>query len=507
MTPLSASPTDRHAWQRRSGAHARAGEWQQAADCSRRALELAPTDPDCLIAYAQCLLGLGARSDALAIAERLARLRLDRADWNDALGTLFTYCEAPARALALHERAVALAPDNAVFSYNLAAAQRMSGAFAAAEANLDRVIAASPRDARAWYMRSGLRAQTVERNHIEALTACLERATGDPGSEIMLCFALAKELEDVARYEESFAWLQRGCTRQRALMSYEVSEDVATLDRIVALHDAAALRTRENGEGAQCLFVLGLPRSGTTLVERILASHSAVRSIGESPAFPAETIKAVQGRASRPVAKREFVEHSLEIDPRALARAYLEAARPREGAADRWLDKQPLNYLYAGLIARALPRARLIALVREPLDSCYAMYKTLFNGAYPFTYDLADLGHYYAAWHRLMRHWQSVLGERLLIVPYEELVQSQRTVTWRILEHCGLDRQEACLAFEAQPGTVTSASAVQVRQGMYSTSMGRWRRFERQLAPLARILDEHRPAGGWRFDPAPEAPG
>jgi tetratricopeptide (TPR) repeat protein len=488
----------------------RAGQWQQAAECARRALELAPADPDCLIGYAHCLLGMGARSEALAIAERLGRMRLERADWNDALGTLFTYCEAPARALALHERAVALAPDKAVFLYNLAAAQRMTGALAAAEASLDEVIAASPRDARAWYMRSDLRTQTLERNHIAEMTACLDRAVGDPGSEIMLCFALAKELEDVSRCEESFASLQRGCTRQRALMSYDVSEDVATLDRIVALHDAAGLglsRSHDGGDGgeggvvgSQCIFVLGLPRSGTTLVERILASHSAVRSGGESPAFPAETIKAVQGRASRPVAKREFVERALEIDPRALGRAYLDASRPRAGAGDRWLDKQPLNYLYAGLIARALPRARIIALAREPMDSCYAMYKTLFRGAYPFTYDLAELGRYYAAWHRLMRHWQSVLGERLLIVHYEDLVERQQPVTWRILEHCGLERQEACLAFEAQPGAVSSASAVQVRRGMYSSSIGKWRRFERQLAPLARIIDEHRPATGWRFD-------
>ena len=210
----------------------------------------------------------------------------------------------------------------------------------------------------------------------------------------------------------------------------------------------------------------------------------------------------MQGLAGRALGKREFVARSLEVDPSALGRAYLAAARPGAGGAGRWIDKQPLNYLYAGLIARALPAARIVALAREPMDGCYAMLKTLFTGAYPFTYHLEELGHYYAAWHRLMRHWQAVLGERLLIVHYEDLVQNPEQVSRRMLAHCGLSWEPACLAFDSQSTAVTSASAVQVRQRLYSSSIGKWRRFERQLAPLARILEARRPAGGWRFEPA-----
>lgn len=476
------------------------GRWPEAIECAKRALLLAPADPDCLIAYAQCLIAVGARGEALKVTEQLSVTRLERADLNDALGTLLTFCEAPARALPLHERAVALDPGNGVYLYNLAAAQRMSGMFAQAEVSLDKLIAAAPRDARAYYMRSDLRTQTAEHNHIEEMAARLQEFFWEPPGEIMLCFALAKELEDVSRFEESFAHLQRGCARQRALISYDVKEDVATIDRIVARHTAATLGPAQGGEGAECLFVMGLPRSGTTLVERILASHSAVRSAGESPTFPAETIRAVQGRAQRPMGKLEFIERALEIDPYVLGQAYLEAANPRPRRAGRIVDKQPLNYLYAGLIARALPGARVIALARDPMDNCYAMYKTLFNGAYPFSYDLSDLGHYYIAWHRLIRHWQSVLQERLLIVHYEDLVGNQHQVSQRILTHCGLDWEDACLAFDAQAGAVTSASAVQVRRPMYPSSIGKWRCFARQLAPLVRILDEHRGGCDWRFD-------
>jgi Sulfotransferase family len=237
------------------------------------------------------------------------------------------------------------------------------------------------------------------------------------------------------------------------------------------------------------------------MLERILASHSQVHAAGELQAFPTETIKAVQRNAGRAIGKLEFVERALDTDPRALGRAYLAAAHPQAAEKVRWVDKQPLNYLYAGMIARALPRARIIALARDPIDSCFAMYKTLFAGAYPFSYDLSDLGQYYAAWHRLMRHWQAVLGERLLIVHYEDLVDDQEPVTREILAHCGLDWENACLAFQEQRSAVTTASAVQVRQGMYSSSIGKWRRFERQLAPLTEFLERHKPIGGWRLTP------
>jgi len=165
----------------------------------------------------------------------------------------------------------------------------------------------------------------------------------------------------------------------------------------------------------------------------------------------------------------------------------------------RFVDKMPMNDLYAGLIYRALPRARIVALAREPLDACYAMYKTLFARAYPFSYDLSDLGQYYAAWHRLMCHWQSMLGESLLIVRYEELVADQESATRKILAHCGLAWEGACLAFHEQSNAVTTASAAQVRRPIYSTSMGKWRHYARELAPLADVLRQLEPPTGWRL--------
>jgi tetratricopeptide (TPR) repeat protein len=486
-------------------AHARAGRWREALECAQHALSLAPGDRDSLLLYGQCLVAHGRRGDARQVAMRIASAPLERADWNDSLGTLLTYCDDPTSALPFYERAVALAPEKTGYRYNLATAQRMTGDLTGAEASLDQVIAAAPDDVQAHYTRADLRTQTGDRNHIEELVRLLDgavahpRAVARPHEEMMLCFAIAKELEDVERYEESFAYLKRGCDLKRRSMIYDVADDVATMDRIVQVHDCPAIGRGAGVDAAEPIFVIGLPRSGTTLVEQILGSHSAVQAAGELQAFPAETMKAVHRDAGRAVEKLEFVQRAWELDPAALGQAYSDATRLATGAKRRLVDKQPLNYLYAGLIARALPAARIVAVARDPMDSCYAMYKSLFTNAYPFSYDLDDLGRYYAAWHRLLRHWQSTLGEQLLIVQYEDLVANQEVQSHRIIEHCRLPWEDACLAFHERRGAVTTASAAQVRRPLYSTSVGKWRRFERQLAPLAQLLRRHEPAGGWQL--------
>jgi tetratricopeptide (TPR) repeat protein len=501
---ISGQGTTAQAWLDRATAHLRAGRWTEAEECARRAVSMAPNDPASILTLGQSLLALGRRGDAYAAALRVASLQPREAELNDAVGTLLTHCDDALRAVPFFERAVARAPARTDYLYNLAAAQRMTGDVAGAESSLDRAIAAAPGDVQAHYMRADLRTQSVESNHVGEMKRLMDRGRfTDPRSEVMLCFALAKELEDLERYDESFSYLRRGCDLQRRMMAYNVLDDVATIDRIVQLHDSAMISRTSGTEGHQAIFVIGLPRSGTTLVEQILGSHCGVHAAGELQAFPLETLKAVGRACGRPVGKLEFVERSREIEPNELGRAYLEAAGCRHFQKARFVDKQPLNYLYAGLIARALPGARFIAVAREPMDSCYAMYKALFTNAYPFSYDLHDLARYYTAWHALLRHWQAVLGDRLLTVQYEDLVADQETVTRRILAHCGLGWEAACLEFHQRRGAVSSASAVQVRRPLYSHSVGKWRHFERQLTPLAAHFTQHEPAGGWRLATPP----
>src|ERR1700730_6895143 len=231
--------TDPEAWQQQCRALARAGRWREALESIQRALSAAPDDPDSLLLYGQCLVAYGRRGDARDVALRIASAPLGRADRHDALGTLHTYCEDPAQALPHYQHAVELAPENSGYRYNLATVQRMLGDLPGAEANLDRVLAAAPDDVQAHYTRADLRTQKADCNHIDEMTLLARRRFRQGREEIMLCFALAKELEDVARFEESFSYLKRGCDLQRRSMVYDVKDDVATMDRLVQIHGPA----------------------------------------------------------------------------------------------------------------------------------------------------------------------------------------------------------------------------------------------------------------------------
>jgi len=188
--------------------------------------------------------------------------------------------------------------------------------------------------------------------------------------------------------------------------------------------------------------------------------------------------------------RRQFVSESSQIDYRQLGQNYVQSTRPLTGHTPRFIDKLPFNYLYAGLIHRALPEARIISLKRHPMDSCYSMYKQLFRDAYPFSYSLQDLADYYIAYHRLMAHWESVIPGVIHTVEYENLVCDTDGESRRALEHCGLNWEDQCLDFHKSAAASTTASATQVRQKVYTSSVAKWRAYETELMPLMRKLEE-----------------
>jgi hypothetical protein len=226
-------------------------------------------------------------------------------------------------------------------------------------------------------------------------------------------------------------------------------------------------------------------------VERIFGRHSHVLAAGELQTFAQVTVEAVSRQEGRSVPKLEFVDSALKLDFEALGRAYIEAVPAKVRDAPRFTDKQPMNYLYLGLIYAALPNAPVIFVKRLPLDVCYAMYKTLFAAAYPFSYDLAELAHYYAAWERLMQHWGELLGPRCLTVSYENLIADTDGTIREMLAHCGLGWEESCRDFHLLSTSVTTASATQVRRPLYSDSVGKWRHYDKELTPLIRELESH----------------
>lgn len=383
-------------------------------------------------------------------------------------------------------RAVELDGNNPRYLYNLASSCVAVGELQQAEDLYSRVIEIQPDNFDALHNRSTLRKQTSDDNHIGELEKALqELAPGDAG-EASLCYALAKEHEDLGEDETSFSWLKRGADSRRRQLAYDVQTEVSVMKRIAELFDRNyAERVSGLPERRGPIFVLGLPRSGTTLIERIIASHSSIESMGEIPDF-ALTLTRLGGSADRD----SLLEASVGIDADKLGQGYIASVAGYGSSAPYFVDKSPTNYLYIGLIAKALPGAPIIHVRRHPVDSCLAMYRALFRMGYPFSYDLNDLAEYYIAYDRLMNHWRTLFPETVLDVSYDELVENQEPVSKHIIAHCGLPWEPGCLDFDKNTAAVATASAAQVRKPIYRDSLARWRRFENELSPLINRLKE-----------------
>ena len=402
-------------------------------------------------------------------------------------------------ALPCFERAVAAAPLRASLHFNLASTLKFLGRFAAAEAAYEECLRLEPRFWRAHSALAATRRQTPERNHLERLQALLAAADVDADAELHLRHALARELEDLGRDDEAFGHLLAGNARKHAAVRYDFDRDRRLFEAVTRLFPTPlpppAPRPAAGGAAtAGPIFVVGLPRTGTTLVERILSSHDEVCSAGESQVFGVLLKRACRTPSPR-VLDEATIERSADVDLHALGQQYLARARPPGSSEPRFVDKMPLNFFYLGHIARALPDARLVVLRRDPRDTGLSLFRQLFATGlayYDFTRDLRAIGRYYACFDRLVAHWREVLPGRIHELSYEGLVADQRAETARLLAHCDLPWQEQCLAFERNASAVDSASAVQVREPLHAGSIGRWRRHARQLEPL---LDELRAAG------------
>ena len=411
------------------------------------------------------------------------------------------------RADSLYQRALMLAPDDAGLLYNAATAAIALGRMAEARAMLDRVIALNPADYDAYYNRATVKSWTEADNHIDAMEQLLKAGIPDHKGAVQLFYALAKEYEDIGKPEQSFAHLVRGANLRASMMRYDVGQDVKTMAKIAEVFSADVmhtLRTKsaqiphtsrtdpahlphsvQSGEEA-CfpVFIVGLPRTGTTLVDRIITSHSQCVSLGEIADLATAIV-----RLCGPVSSRmELIEKSSEIDFVSLSEQYNSSTRGRGFEATVLTDKTPANFLYLGHIATAMPQAKIIHLKRHPLDTCFAIYKTLFRMGYPYSYRLEHLADYYIAYTKLMAHWHRVMPDQILDVTYENLVRDVAGESRRIIDHCGLAWEDGVLDFHKNTAASATASAAQVRRPVYTSSVGRWRDHADGLAPLVNRL-------------------
>jgi tetratricopeptide (TPR) repeat protein len=437
---------------------------------------------------ASVLLKLGRAADAEEVVTSALNLEIGSADAYDGLAFISISLGEHDRANELYRRATQLAPRDPRFSYNLACSERSLGRLAEAEAACDRAIAIDAGHYASYLLRSELKVQTSSANHIEELEALLSRLPDDYRARVFLGYALGKELDDLERFDEAFRWFSAAARTRRERLEYNVAADVRKLERIAEIYDSGFLKTlaragaspAAEAHSSRFIFIVGLPRSGTTLLERILTGLSGVRSNGETDNFSQALLGASSGDG-------DVFARAARADPSAVASEYARLALAGP-PADVVIEKLPLNYLYIGAIRRALPDARIVLVSRSPLDSCFAMYRTLFAAGYPFSYDLAELGHYYAAYDRLIAHWRSTLGAHLHEVHYGELVRDPKRVGAAIAAHCALAWKDAAVDIQQNKSVSLTASAAQVRRPIYGSSSGRWRRYERHLGALISAL-------------------
>ena len=449
------------------------------------AIALAPT-AEYLAQQARLLILL--RRDGAARHAALAAEAMGPADalTFDTIGNIHARLGDHAAALRCFAPAVAMDSGNIEYRYNLAMALGFLGRVAEAAAQHEIILAQSPANGRAHYALSGLAKAGRDTNHIERLEAVLARRPA-PDDALRIRYALAKEYEDIGDAAQAYRHLDAANTAHKARIGYDFAGDAAIFDAI-----ETGFRTPGFFAGASThtdapIFITGMPRTGTTLVDRILSSHPDVHSAGELQAMPL-AIKQLAGTRSRFVTDPDTILASGTLSPQAVGTAYLAHANQHRRRADgRFIDKLPANFLYIGHIARALPGASIICLRRHPMDTVWSNYKNLFattSAYYAYSHDLLDTARYYARFDRLMAVWDGLLPGRILQLQYEALVANQEAESRRLFAHCGLEWTDAALAFHTNGAAVATPSAAQVRRPMYRDSVERWRAHEAALAPV-----------------------
>lgn len=461
------------------------GRFDSAIENIDLALKLNPSIDLWTLHKARVYFLKGHRTEARQLADSLIHSSQNNLGFCSELGLLFNKLGEFQTSLECYQRALAIEPNNPQTLFNLASVQRYMGKLEEAQNSFDQLIKLNPNDSEAWLLRSNLKKQTLEHNHVSALNAALQQSQSAI-SKAQLYYALGKELEDLQKFDEAFNALEQGALTRRANMQYTLDNDLAVLKKISQVYDHDMLNSAIKGcEDPAPIFILGLPRTGSTLVERIVASHSDVYAAGELNNFAIAMMQQVRHLSNTPPAsKLALIEATSKIDFAQLGQNYIQSTRPDTNNHARFIDKLPLNSLYVGLIRLALPKAKIIYVQRHPLDTFFAIFKQCFTQGYPFSYDLNELCEYQIAHHKLMRHWQQELGEHLYSISYERLVADVAGETRKLLDYCELPFEAECIEFQQNKTASTTASASQVRQPLYSSSVAKWKKFSKQLAEV-----------------------
>lgn len=496
--------------------------WAEAEAGYRAALDLNAAHVPSLIGLSTVLSRRGAHRDAHKVAMAAVSLQTQEPPLLYALGQRMRYfhefeaierclshpvlaAHAPVTVLAksvvmlssigAHEAAVRLAdtallrePRHAGALYVRGNLHLFDGQPDDAERCYELALKADPRLFQSSWMLASARTQEPDSNHVDRIRRQLKEATPGREGEAYLAYALHKELHDLQDYERAWEALERGCRVKRRLGDYRTDETNALVRQLVATCTPEFVGGQTSVlQPAVPIFIVGMHRSGTTLLERILAGHPDVGDAGETRAFDAQLELAIDYSVGQGI-DSEAIRRAVSADYDDMARGYARHVPWLSRGKPFFTEKLPMNFWNVGFIAKALPQARILHLVRDPMDTCFSNLRTLFAGVALYSYTQEELARFYLQYRRMMDHWRSVVPGMILDVHYDMLVSDPDAVVAQVIDHCGLGHQPGLVDVSRPGGRVATASASTARKGILRDRGQLWRHYEKHLQPMRRML-------------------
>ena len=398
-----------------------------------------------------------------------------------------------------YEKAIQISPDNAAHLCNYASILRIEGRIDETINVLEKCIEIDGNHCKAHWILSSLKRQTKTDNHIQRLKDIGDNNNINSEGKMLINFALSNEYEDIGEYKRAFAHLSQACSLKRKSIQYDFDKDKLQFRQLEELFDSVYIRKNSDSgyTGYAPIFILGMPRTGSTLIEQILGANKKLFAAGELSTFGNEIAGLFQSQTNQTLDFSTL--DSLEVNYHELGRTYVNKSMAFINSAKHksafdssitFIDKMPQNFFYIGFIFLALPNAKIIVTEKGAMDTCLSNFKQLYNDPfYQFSYQLDELGKYFIEYHRLMRHWKNLFGRRLFIIKYEKFVNNPELNAEKIFKYCGLKWNKEYLEYARQAAHVATASATQIRKPIHKNSVNRWQKYQRQLSPLLAQLN------------------
>ncbi len=469
--------------------HQELGRLEEAVASYRKALVIKPDYAAAHSNLGNALQELGRLEEAVASYRKALVIKPDYAAAHSNLGTAHQELGRLEEAVASSRKALVIEPSYAEAHNNLGTAHMRMGRLEEAVAGYRKALVIKPDYAESYMHLAHIKEHFECDNEIKAMEEKYASPDISDEQRMYLAFGLGKAFEDLRQYEKAFDFFLAGNTIKRKTQSYSIEAQDLFFKKQKEVFDSSLF---EKYRGAGCeddspIFVLGMPRSGSTLIEQILASHAQVYGAGEVTALPQIMFPFFNRFSS--VALAEGIRECDAAEFERMGVEYIDAIKKHSKKARFTTDKALSNFQFIGMIRLILPNAKIIHCCRNPLDNCLSIFKSQFvRSGFEYAYDLIELGRYYNLYRDLMKYWHSVLPDFIYNIQYEEMVADQAEQTRLLLKHCGLEWEDACLEFYKTNRPVATASAVQVRRPIYKNSVQSWKRYEKQLAPLLEIL-------------------